>query len=157
MPNFLALPGTITTRTRQLAAELNAGSTYATAATIEAHLRTLAYDLTVDKPPSDVTDVADYFLFDLQRGYCDYYATAFIVLARLNGLPARFATGYAIGSWNDDEGEWTITEAQAHSWPEVYFPQAGWVPFEQLLLPYGVASLQRTGRVALPKIDNRNG
>lgn len=127
---FLALPDTITPRTRQLAAELNAGSTYATAAAIEAHLRTLAYDLTVDKPPSDVTDVADYFLFDLQRGYCDYYATAFIVLARLNGLPARFATGYAIGSWDDMEREWTVTEAQAHSWPEVYFPQAGWVPFE---------------------------
>ncbi len=74
--------------------------------------------------------MADYFLFDLQRGYCDYYATAFIVLARLNGLPARFATGYAIGSWDDTEREWTVTEAQAHSWPEVYFPQAGWVAFE---------------------------
>ncbi|MEZ4611514.1 MAG: transglutaminase domain-containing protein [Caldilineaceae bacterium] len=36
-----------------------------------------------------MTDVADYFLFDLQRGYCDYYATAFVVLARLAGLPTR--------------------------------------------------------------------
>lgn len=129
---FLALPDTITPRTRQLAGDLSAGSSsaYATAAAIEAYLRTLPYDLDVDKPPSDVTDVADYFLFDLQRGYCDYYATAFIVLARLNGLPARFATGYAMGSWDDVEREWTVTEAQAHSWPEVYFPQAGWVAFE---------------------------
>jgi hypothetical protein len=75
-------------------------------------------------------DLADYFLFDLQRGYCDYYATAFVVLARLNGLPTRFASGFAPGQWDPQDGVWVITEADAHSWPEVYFPQIGWVAFE---------------------------
>jgi transglutaminase-like putative cysteine protease len=128
----LALPQTITERTRQLAAEIIEGreSPHAKAAAIEAYLRQYEYDLEVDEPPRTVGDVADYFLFDLRRGYCDYYATAFVVLARLAGLPTRFATGYAVGSWDPVEGAWIISEAEAHSWPEVFFPDYGWIPFE---------------------------
>lgn len=128
----LQLPETITTRTRQLAAQLtaNAATPFAKAQAIEQYLRQYEYDLSVNKPPASVSDVADYFLFDLRKGYCDYYATAFIVLARLAGLPARFATGYAVGHWNEVEHLWLITEAEAHSWPEVYFPDYGWIPFE---------------------------
>jgi transglutaminase-like putative cysteine protease len=128
----LQLPNTISDRTRQLATTLTAGRTtsYAKAQAIEAYLRKFTYDLKVPKPPKDVADVADYFLFNLRRGYCDYYATAFVVLARLAGLPTRFATGYAVGHWSDSERVWVITEAEAHSWPEVYFPDYGWIPFE---------------------------
>ena len=54
----------------------------------------------------------------------------FVVLARLAGLPARFVTGFAPGNWSLADRLWVITEADAHSWPEVYFPEAGWVPFE---------------------------
>ncbi len=129
---YLALPDTITQRTRDLAEQLTAGepTLYGKASAIEAYLRQIPYDLKIAAPPDDVTDVADYFLFDLRRGYCDYYATAFVVLARLAGLPARFVTGYAPGSWLPNEQQWVITEAEAHSWPEVYFPDAGWVRFE---------------------------
>lgn len=140
----LALPDTITERTRQLAAELIADqpTPFAKARAIELFLRQYSYDLTVPEPPSDVVDIVDYFLFDLQRGYCDYYATAFIVLARLSGLPARFATGYAPGYWDASAQLWVVTEEQAHSWPEVYFPEYGWVPFEPTA---GRAELARIG------------
>ncbi len=140
----LELPDTITPRTRELAAKLTAGLSgpFAQAQAIEAYLRTFEYDLSVSEPPPEVTDVADYFLFELQRGYCDYYATAFVVLARLNGLPARFATGFAVGQWDPGDGVWTITEAEAHSWPEVYFPTYGWIPFEPTA---GRPSLARIG------------
>lgn len=146
----LALPATVTERTRQLAAELGAdrASPYAVAATIEGYLRSYPYDLDVPGPPEGV-DVADFFLFDLTRGYCDYYATAFVTLARLNGLPARFATGYISSFWDWENQEWIITEAEAHSWPEVYFPDLGWIPFEPTA---GRPPLQRTG---LPSIDSR--
>jgi transglutaminase-like putative cysteine protease len=129
---FLALPDTVTQRTRDLAAQLagEATSPYAAAAAIEAYLRQIPYDLEIDAPPAGVSDVTDYFLFDLRRGYCDYYATAFAVLARLAGLPTRFVTGFASGNWSTSEQQWVITEAEAHSWPEVYFPQVGWVRFE---------------------------
>lgn len=129
---YVALPPTVTPRTRDLAAQLTAGAAtpYAAANAIEEYLRQIPYDLEIGPPPEGVTDVADYFLFDLRRGYCDYYATAFVVLARLAGLPARFVTGFAAGNWSPGDQQWVITEAEAHSWPEVYFPQVGWVRFE---------------------------
>lgn len=128
----LEVPDSVTERTRQLAAELvvDQPTSFAKARAIELFLRQYTYDLDVPAPPTDVVDIVDYFLFDLQRGYCDYYATAFIVLARLAGLPARFATGYAPGYWDSISQLWVITEEQAHSWPEVYFPDYGWIPFE---------------------------
>lgn len=144
LTKHLELPETVTERTRNLSRELvaNAENPYAAATAIESYLRNFEYDLSVSEPPNDIVDVADYFIFDLQRGYCDYYATAFIVLARLAGLPTRFATGFAVGSWNAAEGMWIVTEAEAHSWPEVYFPTYGWIPFEPTA---GRPVLQRIG------------
>lgn len=137
----LRLPETVTPRTRSLAENLAAGQSgpFAIAESIEAHLRGIEYNLDVPGPPPGA-EVADSFLFDLQQGYCDYYTTAFAVLARLNGLPTRFATGHIGGYWDLESGEWTITEAEAHSWPEVYLPEIGWVPFEPTA---GRPSLQR--------------
>ena len=75
-------------------------------------------------------DVADYFLFDLKTGYCDYYATSMIVLARAAGLPARLVIGYSNGIYNPMKAEYIVREANAHSWVEVYFAGIGWVEFE---------------------------
>jgi len=69
-------------------------------------------------------------LFDLQKGYCDYYATAMVVLARAGGLPARMVKGYASGTYDADNARYVVTAADAHSWVEVYFPGYGWVEFE---------------------------
>ena len=152
----LELPDTVTQRTVDLAHSLTdeQPNMYAKAQAIEAYLRTFEYDLSVSAPPSDIVDVADYFLFDLQRGYCDYYATAFVVLARVAGLPTRFATGFAPGSWNPQDGRWTITEAEAHSWPEVYFPTYGWIPFEPTA---GRSELSRIGLPAFSATGGRAG
>jgi transglutaminase-like putative cysteine protease len=143
---FLDLPASVTPRTRALAAEVtaDAATLYAQATAIERYLRTFPYDLTVSAPPPEVADVADYFLFELQRGYCDYYATAFVVLARAAGIPARFATGFTNGSWQPQEQVWVVAEANAHSWPEVYFPDVGWIPFEPTA---GLPELARIGVV----------
>ena len=72
----------------------------------------------------------DYFLFDLQRGYCDYYATAMVVLARAAGLPARLVVGYASGTYDAANERYLVTEADAHAWPELYFSGYGWIEFE---------------------------
>jgi hypothetical protein len=74
--------------------------------------------------------VVDFFLFDLRQGYCDYYATAMAVMARQLGLPARLVTGYASGSYNPYRAVYTVSEADAHSWVEIYFPRYGWIEFE---------------------------
>ena len=129
---YAQLPASVTERTVALAQALagDQATPYAMGLALERYLRALPYDLDVALPGADVSDVADHFLFDLQRGYCDYYATAFVVLMRSLGVPARFAVGYAPGFYDPYFEEWTFTDAQAHSWPEVWFPGLGWIPFE---------------------------
>ena len=128
---YLQLPDTLPERVRALAQEITreAQTPYEKARAIEAYLRQIPYSLDIPTPPAD-RDLVDWFLFDLRLGYCDYYATAFVVLARLNGLPTRFVIGYAQGEWDPAAQVYRITERDAHSWPEVYFPGVGWVPFE---------------------------
>ena len=128
---YLQLPD-LTPRVRQLARALTDGKSnpYEKAKAIESYLRkTYPYDLNIPAPPED-QDVADYFLFDLRRGYCDYYATAMVVLARASGLPARFVSGYSSGSYDAPNAQYVVRELNAHSWAEIYFPEIGWIEFE---------------------------
>lgn len=149
LETYLTLPSSITPRTQTLARDLTEGaaSPYEAALALESHLRGLPYDLDVSLPADGIQDVADYFLFDLGRGYCDYYTTAFVVMARLNGMAARFATGYAPGFIEPYSDEWVVMESQAHSWPEVWFPSLGWIPFEP------TAGLPALSRSFLPRGD----
>lgn len=128
---YLAPPAGISLRVRQLAHHLTEAepTPYDRARAIERYLRGYPYTLDLPPPPAD-RELVDYFLFDLQKGYCDYYATAMVILARLAGLPARLAIGYAGGRYDPDRRGYLITEAEAHAWPEIYFPEIGWVPFE---------------------------
>jgi transglutaminase-like putative cysteine protease len=128
---YLQLPGSVPKRVLELAQDLTQGkeNVYDKAKAIEAYLRTYPYTLEVPTPPED-QDVADYFLFDLKKGYCDYYATAMVVLARASGIPARFVSGYSSGSYDAANAEYIVRKLNAHSWAEVYFPEIGWVEFE---------------------------
>jgi transglutaminase-like putative cysteine protease len=128
---YLQLPDSLPERVRQLSKELTQGksNSYNKAKAIEAYLRTYTYDLNVAAPPEGL-DVADYFLFDLKKGYCDYYATSMVVLARAGGLPARFVSGYSPGSYDAPNAQYVIRELNAHSWAEIYFPEIGWIEFE---------------------------
>jgi hypothetical protein len=98
------------------------------AKSIERFLRQYPYSLDVDLPPEGA-DPVDYFLFDLQSGYCDYYASAMVVMARSVGLPARLGVGY-LRQPEDESGYQTVTEKNAHSWAEIYFAGFGWAEFE---------------------------
>ncbi|MBE9506813.1 MAG: transglutaminase domain-containing protein, partial [Chloroflexi bacterium] len=128
---YLYLPDWVPDRVLALARDLTATepTPYDRALAIEAYLRTFPYTLDVPLPPPD-RDVVDYFLFDLQQGYCDYYATAMVVLARAAGLPARLVVGYFSGTYDADQARYIVTAADAHAWVEVYFPGYGWVEFE---------------------------
>jgi transglutaminase-like putative cysteine protease len=128
---YLVLPDGIPERVLTFARDLTATAPtpYDRARALERYLRQFPYTLDVPAPPPN-RDVVDYFLFDLQRGYCDYYATAFVVLARAAGLPARLVVGYASGTYDYARGQFIVTEADAHAWGEVYFPTYGWIEFE---------------------------
>ena len=131
--SYLTLPGDVPSRVLALARDLTATSAtpYDRALAIESYLRTIPYNLDITGPPPG-RDVVDYFLFDLKQGYCDYFATSMVVLARAAGLPARLVVGYASGAVQRTEGafRYTVTEAEAHSWVEVYLPELGWIEFE---------------------------
>ena len=144
---YLALPE-VPQRVRERAKEIVTGieSPYDQAVAIEAYLRGFEYTLEVKEPPPD-RDAVDYFLFDLQRGYCDYYASAMVVMARAVGIPARLAVGYSAGSRDPYMSEYTVTEAEAHSWPELYFPPYGWIPFEP------TANRSTFPRIGLPETE----
>ncbi|MBK8822851.1 MAG: transglutaminase domain-containing protein [Anaerolineales bacterium] len=128
---FLSLPKTVPARVHGLARDLTASAStpYDRALAIENYLRTFPYTLEVGPPPPG-RDVADYFLFDLKQGYCDYYATSMVVLARAAGLPARLVIGYANGTYDSERAQYIVTENYAHSWVEIYFSGIGWVEFE---------------------------
>jgi transglutaminase-like putative cysteine protease len=128
---FLTLPDSVPERVRALARDLTASglTPYDRAIAIQTYLRQYPYSLEVPTPPAG-RDVADYFLFDLKKGYCDYYATSMVVLARAAGLPARLVVGYANGNYNLEKAQYIVTENYAHSWVEIYFAGVGWVEFE---------------------------
>jgi transglutaminase-like putative cysteine protease len=129
---YLALPDTVPDRVLGLARDLTATepTPYDRALAIETFLRSYPYNLDVSLPPAGTQDVVDYFLFDLREGYCDYYATSMVVLARAAGLPARLVLGYAPGAYEAHGAVYIVTEAEAHAWAEVYFPEYGWIEFE---------------------------
>jgi transglutaminase-like putative cysteine protease len=129
--HYLQLPDDLPLRVRDLALELTATepTAYDRAKTLETYLRQFPYTLDVETPPYGM-DIADYFLFELQEGYCDYYATSMVVLARAAGLPARLVIGYASGNYDPYSARYIVTEADAHAWVEIYFPEVGWIEFE---------------------------
>lgn len=85
------------------------------------------YDL---KPglPDSTRWLLDFLTTD-KRGFCQQFSWAFAVLARLLGIPTRIAVGYTAGA-EGSHGTWTVKTTDAHAWPEIYVPKAGWVRFE---------------------------
>jgi transglutaminase-like putative cysteine protease len=128
-PRYLQLPDSVPERVRVLAEELTQSleTPYDKAKAIESYLRQIPYNLSIEGPGFR-QDGVDYFLFDIQEGYCDYYASAMVVMLRSTGVPARYVRGYIRP--NKEEGLYRVLESDGHAWPEVYFPGYGWVEFE---------------------------
>lgn len=131
---YLQLPATLPARVRQLARQIvdeaGAKTVFDQAAALESWLRAnIKYNEKIPAPAPG-QDGVDYVLFATKQGYCDYYASAFAVMARSLGIPARIATGYTPGNFDQERGLYQVYQFNAHTWPEVYFPQYGWVQFE---------------------------
>ena len=69
----------------------------------------------------------DEFLFVQKAGFCQHFSSAFVVLMRAAGIPARIVTGYVGGYWNRIGGYWQVRRSDAHAWAEVWLPGRGWV------------------------------
>lgn len=74
----------------------------------------------------DGPDPLDQFLFEKKRGYCEFFASAYIALARLAGIPARLVGGYYGGEYNPVGGYYLVSEDTAHVWVEVLTADNRW-------------------------------
>jgi transglutaminase-like putative cysteine protease len=129
---YLQLPGNLPARIRNLARDIT--KDYETAfektTAITNYLRdNITYRDSIIFPPVD-KDLIEWFLFEYKQGFCNYYATAEVLLLRSIGIPARLANGYAEGEVLPDGRSFLVRSINAHAWPEVYFPGFGWIQFE---------------------------
>ena len=144
--DFVALPPGFNPRTLQLAADLRRDPRYATAdapvlvnAVME-RLRSGGYSYTLE-PGVYGANTADEFWFDRKEGFCEHIASAFVVLMRALDVPSRIVTGYQGGERNSVDGYWTIRQADAHAWAEVWQAGRGWVRVD----PTSAVAPGRTG------------
>jgi protein-glutamine gamma-glutamyltransferase len=103
-------------------------------------------------PPLLGGDPVDEFLFDGRRGFCEHYASAFTVLMRAAGIPARVVTGYLGGEVNPVGEYILVRQADAHAWAEIWLPNAGWMRVDPTAA-VSPARVERGIASALPRSD----
>ncbi len=149
--HYLEVPDNLSPEIGNLARQITAGlqTPYDKATAITDYLRkNITYTTAVGTPPPG-RDVLSWFLFDTKTGFCNYYATAEVILLRSVGIPARIVVGYAQGKY-EAPNKYVVLQKDAHAWPEVYFPDNGWVEFEPtvsqapLVRPAGGANAGQT-------------
>ncbi|PRS38244.1 hypothetical protein C6Y02_12895 [Bacillus sp. NMCC4] len=135
---YLQLPSSLPERVKTLANSLTEtkDNMYDKAKAIEDYLGSakFSYETQNVAVPGRNEDYVDQFLFDTMVGYCDNFSSSMIVMLRSIGIPARWVKGYTSGqlyeTQMDGNNVYEVTNNNAHSWVEVYFPNRGWVTFE---------------------------
>ncbi|MGH2767070.1 MAG: transglutaminase TgpA family protein [Actinomycetota bacterium] len=126
---YTALPPDTPGRIFEIAGELTAAAEtpFRKMLAVQEYLRTFTYD---ERAPAGhgLPDLL-YFLEQSQTGYCEQFAGTMAVLARTLGYPARVAVGFLPGD-PDRSQRYRITTEDVHAWPEVLFPDYGWLAFE---------------------------
>ena len=137
---WLQLPDTYNPRTQQWAADLKARIATGPAATsaagnaaldrrlvdaVLAHFHNEPFRYNISAPLLG-RDTVDDFLFRTRVGYCEHYASSFVVIMRVMGIPARVVTGYQGGEINPVDGYLTVRQSDAHAWAEVWLEDFGW-------------------------------
>jgi transglutaminase-like putative cysteine protease len=156
---YLEIPNTISPRTTELAELIAEGreTPYDVVAAVTRYLRNnIRYSETITGTPASDQEPLDWFLFDVQVGFCNYYASSEVILLRSLGIPARLAVGFAEGEHQRGTNTTLVYERNAHAWPEVYFPGLGWVEFEPtvsqdpILRPLGEIEMGDEGSLRVP-------
>jgi hypothetical protein len=96
----------------------------------QTHLRrTCSYTLEPGLPPSDREPI-EWFLFESQRGHCEYFASALVAMCWSVGLDARLVAGYVATEYNDSNESYLVREANAHAWVEAELAPGRWATFD---------------------------
>jgi hypothetical protein len=125
----LAVPAGLDPRLAELAARLAAASDGSAEGKLRATLehldRCCSYSLQVGRFQTQ-QPIAE-FLFEKHRGYCEYFASAAALLLRLQGVPARYVTGYNVTEDSRAGDHYVVRESDAHAWIDAWLPGRGWV------------------------------
>jgi transglutaminase-like putative cysteine protease len=146
---YLDLPPDLAPQVGELAKQItaDAANPYDQLVAIEQFLRGFTYNDQIEAPPPGVNAV-NYFLFDIQQGYCDYYASSFAMMARTLGIPARVSAGYSQGDYVPEEDLYRVREYNGHAWPEAFFPGYGWIEFEPTAAEQEIVRLRRSDEIS---------
>jgi hypothetical protein len=102
-------------------------------------------------PPLLSQNSVDEFLFDTRSGFCEHYASAFTIMMRMAGIPARVVTGY-LGGWYNDIGSYMLVrQSDAHAWSEVWIRGSGWTRID----PTAAIAPSRVERGAVDSLGER--
>ncbi|MFC1925255.1 transglutaminase domain-containing protein, partial [Chloroflexota bacterium] len=157
-PKCLQLPDNITQRTRDLSAEITRDYTspYEKTIAIASYLRdNYNYDPAYDLPPRNYVESTDWFLFESKIGIYTHFSSAFVILARCSGIPARITSGYGISPTINRQ---TVNASQIICLPEVGFDEAGWITYgnlyseDEIIFPSAVVIPTST---TIESIDNK--
>lgn len=135
---YLQLPRSMPAQIKDLADSICTGKNWFSKANqIQQYLRqNCTYDLEAPTPEPAEDSIA-HFLLKTRRGYCEQFATAFVMMCRTQNIPARLVTGFIPGEYNPFTGLWTVHMSDAHAWAEIYIPSLGWLTFDPT--PNGLA------------------
>ena len=102
-------------------------------------------------PPLLSRHTVDEFLFDTREGFCEHYASAFTVMMRMAGIPARVVTGYQGGYFNSIGSYVLVRQSDAHAWSEVWVRGSGWTRID----PTAAVAPERVEQGAVESLDQR--
>lgn len=128
---YLQLPKDISNRIKKLAKDITKDyeGDYEKVKAIESYLKNnFKYTLKPEKTPYN-REFVDYFLFDLKKGYCSYFATSMGIMTRSIGIPSRYIEGFKMPEEKEDDKYYVYSD-NAHAWVEVYIEGYGWMVFE---------------------------
>lgn len=133
----------------------DAETPYESAVTVESWLeRNKSYSLEASHDPDN--DVASEFVFEMDAGYCQYFATSMAAMLRTQGIPARYVTGYGVGERVDDD-TYLVRGKDAHAWVEVYIGDVGWVSFDPTPADGRVGASRDSTQLGDPTADGEPG
>ncbi|MFA5837656.1 MAG: transglutaminase domain-containing protein [Bellilinea sp.] len=129
---YLQLPAAMPASISNLALEITSGieNPYDKVVAVTNWLRdNIEYSQILPQVPQGAEPI-EWMLFEQKQAFCNYYATAEILMLRSLGIPARWVVGYAQGEYDPNARVYIVRERDSHAWPEVFFPKYGWVEFE---------------------------
>jgi hypothetical protein len=144
LDTYLQLPDNLPDDIRVLSENVTADATtsYSKVKAVISYLAQFTYTPKVGATPEGADNI-EYFLFTRKSGFCLHFASAAVVMLRSAGVPARLAVGYLPGDPGTTAGQYIIRDKSYHAWPQVYFPNYGWIDIEAT--PSGLSGVAGLG------------